>query len=161
MTINCEFPSDAFPAFPRIRIEASESWTPEHIAGTVIALVNRASERAFAPNVLVRVHRVSTWSTIEEGKAVIDGTIDALPEVSDVGREDMSIGGRPSYRREYVYNDSEAGLIMQAICATVIPHESCADLVQIVGSAAVVDADTVLPDIREILASLTVSHDGT
>jgi hypothetical protein len=150
------FPSDAFPAFPAVTLDAPDGWEPRPFAGTVLALVDDRGPEAFSPNVVVGVTRTAAGHTLDEAAAAVEEYVAQLPEVAPVDSARVELGDRMWAVSEFAYATAAVGTVVQVVAVTVVDHGPVADVVRVTGTATPADYETSLPAIRQIVAGARV-----
>jgi hypothetical protein len=76
-----------------------------------------------------------------------------LPEFAPVGQEATEVLGRPGYRLEGTYADPVSGTLFQATRFTVVSVDGESEVVEIVATCSAAQAMTLVPVLRDIMAS--------
>lgn len=150
------FPSDDFPAFPAVTLDAPDGWEPRAFAGTVLALIDDRGPDAFSPNVVVGVTRTAAGHTLDEAAAAVEEYVSRLPEVAPVDSARVEFGGRTWAVSEFAYTTAAVGTVVQVVAVTVVDHGPVTDVVRVTGTATPADYETSLPAIRQIVADARV-----
>lgn len=150
------FPSDAFPAFPAVTLDAPDGWEPRAFAGTVLALIDDRGPDAFSPNVVVGVTRTIAGHTLDEASAAVEEYVSRLPEVAPVDSARVDFGDRAWAVSEFAYTTDSVGTVVQVVAVTVVDHGPVTDVVRVTGTATPADYETSLPAIRQIVADARV-----
>ena len=99
-----EFPSDTFPAFPTIKVEAEKEWENWNFPGTVIALKKPKNEK-FTSNVLINVRNVGLDYKLDYYKAEIKEYAKNLLEIKFISEGLHEVNGIQWEVIEYAYID--------------------------------------------------------
>jgi hypothetical protein len=150
------FPSDDFPAFPAVTLDAPDGWEPRAFAGTVLALIDDRGAEAFSPNVVVGLTRTAAGHTLDEASAAVEEYVSRLPEVAPVDSARVELGGRTWAVSEFAYTTAAVGTVVQVVAVTVVDHGPVTDVVRVTGTATPDDYETSLPAIRQIVAAARV-----
>ena len=150
------FPSDDFPAFPAVTLDAPDGWEPRAFAGTVLALIDDRGPDAFSPNVVVGVTRTAAGHTLDEAAAAVEEYVSRLSEVAPVDSARVEFGGRTWAVSEFAYTTAAVGTVVQVVAVTVVDHGPVTDVVRVTGTATPADYETSLPAIRQIVADARV-----
>ncbi len=150
------FPSETFPAFPAVTLDAPDGWEPRAVAGTVLALIDDRGAGAFSPNVVVGVTRTPAGHTLDEAAAAIEEYVGRLPEVARVDAARVEFSGRTWAVSEFAYTTEAVGTVVQVVAVTVVDHGTITDVVRVTGTATPADYETSLPAIRRIVSGALV-----
>ncbi len=150
------FPSDAFPAFPAVTLDAPDGWEPRAFAGTVLALIDDRGPEAFSPNVVVGLTRAEAGHTLDAAAAAVEEYVAQLPDVAPVDSARVEFSGRTWAVSEFAYATAAVGTVVQVVAVTVIDHGPVTDVVRVTGTATPADYETSLPAIRQIVAGARV-----
>ena len=150
------FPSDEFPAFPAVTLEAPDGWQPRAVAGTVLAVIDDRGPDAFSPNVVVSITRTAAGHTLDQAAAAVEESVSRLPEVAPVDAARVEFGDRPWAVSEFAYATSAVGTVVQVVAVTVVDNGPVSDVVRVTGTATPADYETALPVIRQVVAGTRV-----
>jgi hypothetical protein len=150
------YPSDSFPAFPAVSVDAPADWEPIVVASSLLA--TRAPESSyFRPNVVVTLSRFGSTYELEEAILALKAENAALPESIETVDADVDVSGFAGHAHEVTYRHPELGALVQSTRITVIAQGSARDLVLSVGTCAGSRAAEDLLVLRGILRSLAVT----
>jgi hypothetical protein len=160
MTSQQVFPSEAFPAYPVIRVNAPAGWTQQVVPDAVGAFMAPASEGKYIANVVISVSRRLPGYQLRDIAASVDSFLDALPDAVLLATEPVVINGRDWHVREARYTHPQAGSLAQFTAVTVVHQDAAADVVQLTGSCQPIEDNSDLKAIYSLVASadVTPSH---
>ncbi|MFE4195676.1 hypothetical protein ACFRJ9_07420 [Paenarthrobacter sp. NPDC056912] len=156
MTAQQVFPSTAFPAYPTIKLDPPEGWTPQVVPDALGALMGPATEGNYTANVVISVSRRLPGYKLQDIAASVDSFLDGLPDAVLLGTEPVVINGRDWHVREARYTHPQAGSLAQFTAVTVVHHDAAADIVQLTGSCQPLEGTEDLKAIYSLVASAEV-----
>ena len=156
MTSHQVFPSEAFPAYPAIKLDPPAGWTRQVVPDAVGALMAPTVEGRYTANVVISVSRRLPGYQLGDIAASVDSFLDALPDAVLLGTEPVVINGRDWHVREARYTHPQAGPLAQFTAVTVVHHEAAADIVQLTGSCQPTEGNQDLKSIYAVVASADV-----
>lgn len=149
------FPSEAFPAYPSLRVAQPTGWVALAGVGLPLALAKQVPTGQFRPNVLVTVTRFGADHTVAAARKEVTRRLKELPRFTETLREDSAdLLGVTGLRIEGYFADGKGGTLVQALRMCVLPAGPVFDVVQITGTCAGTQVDTAFAEIREIQDSL-------
>lgn len=151
------FPSEAFPASPSLQVDQPEGWVALAGVGLPIALAQEVAPGRFRPNVLVTVTRFGADHTVAAARKEVNARLKSLPRFTETLRENAAeLLGGPGMRVEGYFGDGKGGTLVQALRMGVLAAGPVFDVVQITGTCAGDQVESVFGQIREIQDSLTL-----
>ena len=153
MTTTVSFPSEAFPAFPSVFLQAPDDWQPLNAFGSVLAIAEPVAAGQFRSNVVVALSRFGADYELQTAIDAVEKKFAEQTDIAVIGKEQRDVMGVPGFRMEVSFSDPRVGTLAQAVHLAVIRTGGTSDLVQITGSAAGEHVKTVWPTIRSILDS--------
>lgn len=150
------FPSDTFPAFPTVHLDADHTWTGAQAPGAVMSLVRPADPGVFAPNVVV------TETRHEEGFDVDDVITDLEAEaVARGGSADeppffTELNGRTFRGRTIVIEDPRAGTLAQVHLVTPVDHAGVRDVIHVVGTCSGARIAVDFPLLQALMGTVVI-----
>ncbi len=157
MTSHQVFPSDAFPAYPSIKLAPPAGWTQQVVPDAVGALMAPAAAGNYTANVVISVSRRLPGYGLQDIAASVDQFLDALPDAVLLATEPVVINGRDWHVREARYTHPQAGSLAQFTAVTVVQHQAAADIVQLTGSCQPGEGNDDLKAIYSVVASADVT----
>ncbi|MFJ6536024.1 hypothetical protein ACIQH5_07300 [Paenarthrobacter sp. NPDC091711] len=157
MTSQQVFPSEAFPAYPSIKLTPPEGWTQQVVPDAVGAFMAPTSEGKYTANVVISVSRRLPGYQLQDIAASVDSFLDALPDAVLLATEPVVINGRDWHVREARYTHPQAGSLTQFTAVTVVHQDVAADVVQLTGSCQPVEGNDDLKAIYSLVASAGVT----
>lgn len=157
MTSQQVFPSEAFPAYPTIKLNPPAGWTQQVVPEAVGALMASATEGNYTANVVISVSRRRPGYGLQDIAASVDRFLDSLPEAVLLGTEPVTINGRDWHVREARYTHPQAGPLAQFTAVTVVDQEASADVVQLTGSCQPLEGNQDLKAIYSVVASAEIT----
>ncbi|WP_159706461.1 hypothetical protein [Arthrobacter sp. 18067] len=157
MTSHQVFPSDAFPAYPSIKLTPPAGWTQQVVPDAVGALMAPAAAGNYTANVVISVSRRLPGYGLQDIAASVDQFLDALPDAVLLATEPVVINGRDWHVREARYTHPQAGSLAQFTAVTVVQHQAAADIVQLTGSCQPGEGNDDLKAIYSVVASADVT----
>ncbi|MFD1715781.1 hypothetical protein ACFSBZ_15015 [Amnibacterium flavum] len=155
MTQSVSFPSEAFPAFPEVSVQAPDDWQPINAYGSVLAVAEPVEAGRFRSNVVVALSRFGADYELKTAIEAVEKKFGEQTDIAVIGKEEREVLGVPGFRMEVSFSDPRVGTLAQAVHIALIRSGGVSDLVQITGSAAGEHVKTVWPTIRGILDSAT------
>lgn len=143
-----EFPSEAFPAFPNIQVDAGVEWDNWNLPGSVLSL-KKVKKGSFTSNVLINVRTVSLDYGFDAYKAEIQGYAKNLANIKFISEGLHDVNGCQWEVVEYAYIDEDSGPLAQFLAATFIEKEAVKIMVSFTGTVGIKD-QTHNPDYIEI-----------
>lgn len=153
MTNTVAFPSDRFPAFPAVAVDAPDDWVPINALGSVLAVGQPPSAGNFRSNVVIAMSRFDAGYQLQTAIDAVVKKFTELPDFVEIGREERTVLGVPGFRMEVTFSDPRVGTLAQAIHLAVIEAGPVADLVQVTGTAAGEQGRDSWPTVRSVLDS--------
>lgn len=151
------YPSADFPATVGVSIDCPDGWVPLPEVALPIALARVAQAGEFRPNVIVVVSRSRKPFTVQQAADEVVSKLTGVEGFTEMGRQDIEVGGLPGFRIEGAFPDASGGTLVQAVRTTVVDRGPVVDLVQVTGSCAGHQAAQVLAEIRAIQESLRIT----
>jgi hypothetical protein len=153
MTTSVTFPSEAFPAYPSVSLQAPDDWQPLQAYGSVLAVAEPVEAGRFRSNVVVAISRFGADYQLQTAIDAVEKKFAEQTDISIIGKEEREVLGVPGFRMEVTFSDPRVGTLAQAVHLAVVRSGGMSDLVQITGSAAGEHVKTVWPVVRSILDS--------
>lgn len=160
MTQPFSYPSDTFPAFPAVTIDAPDGWGPVHAPGSVLTVAEPAEAGSFRCNIVVAVTRFGADYELALAAKAVREKFASLDQANIIGEEDREVLGVPGFRIEASFAHPQVGTMAQATHIAVIRSGEYKDLVQLTGSAAGREAKEIWPRIQASLASARAGVDA-
>lgn len=157
MTSRISYPSAEFPAPVSLSLELPDGWVGRPTSGTVLAAFKPGAADEFTPNVVVTTSRFGGDYRLEAATAVVEQSVNEIPDVAVLGSETLDIAGFPGFRIEFSFTDPRVGTLVQAVRVVVIPNGEVSDLVTVTGSTTATQAQTLWPELRAVQESLTAT----
>jgi hypothetical protein len=155
MTDFLTFPSEAFPAYPSLRLEQPDGWVALAGVGLPLALAAEVTGSQFRPNVLVTVQRFGADYTVAAARTEVNRRLRELPRFTETLREDaVEVLGAPGMRVEGYFADGKGGTLVQALRMCVLESGPVSDVVQITGTCTGPQTEAFFGIIRDIQDSL-------
>lgn len=156
MTTTVSFPSEQFPAYPAISVEAPEGWTPIVVPGMVLALGRTPEPDVFRANVVVAVSRFPAGYELSTASKSVVEKFASLADAHEIGRDTATIDGVEWFHIESTFSDPRVGTLVQSAHLSIVDHGSVVDLVQVTGTVTGTQAhENGLGEVREIQRSAT------
>jgi hypothetical protein len=157
MTDFLTFPSEAFPAYPGLRLERPDGWVALAGVGLPLALAAEVPNGQFRPNVLVTTQRFGADHTVAASRTEVNRRLKELPRFTETFRENsVEILGAPGMRVEGYFSDGKGGTLVQALRMCVIETGPVSDVVQITGTCTGPQTEAFFGCIRGIQDSLSL-----
>ena len=151
------FPSEAFPAYPRLSMVTPEGWVALAGVGLPLAAAREVPQGQFRPNVLVTVQRFGAGHTTADARKEVNGRFKDLPRFTETLREDgADVLGTTGLRVEGYFSDGKGGTLVQAVRMAVLQSGAVCDVVQITGTCAGSQVEPAFGEIRAIQDSLAL-----
>jgi hypothetical protein len=152
-----EYPSDAFPAPPRLSMVRPAGWVALAGVGLPLAVAREVPAGQFRPNVLVTVQRLGAGHTVADSRSALGKRLKALPKFTETLREDAAeMLGSTGVRIEGYFSDGKGGTLVQAVRTVVLENGPVVDVVETTGTCAGSQVESAFADIRRIQDSLTL-----
>lgn len=145
------YPSPEFPAFPRFTVDTSDGWIPTASFDTLLGLTGPGGS-----NVAVKAIRKNSHPDLAEAAEAVLAPVTGEQDYAPFGQENREILGRPGFRHECTYTDTNGEPTFQATHIAVFDYDGFSDIVSLTARCRAVDAATLVPEIRGILASAVV-----
>ena len=150
------FPSAVFPAPPSFRFSAPDEWTTDPLTGTEGGVRLDAGPDAFSPNVVISTARITgSREAVLAAQAV---SISSLDQVELLDEIDLGIAGVSWHVWEYAFRDSRVGTVVQLAATAITGATPGTHSVSFVGSVTADRATELLPTIRAILQSISLTE---
>lgn len=159
MAITHSFPSEAFPAFPRLGLESPDGWVSLAAVGLPLAVAKEVPAGQFRPNVLVTTTRVGAGHTFEKSVKDLEARLKGLPRFREEARESESGEGAESLWIEGRFSGGRGEIVHQVVKVMVINRGFVYDVVEITGTCSALTGDNGKEEIRRIVRSVTVDCD--
>jgi hypothetical protein len=130
-----EFPSEVFPAFPSIKVEAGEAWKNWNFPGTIIALKKPKGE-SFTSNILINVRHVGLDYRLDNYKSEIKGYANNLLDIKYISEGLHDVNGVEWEVIEYAYIDETSGPLAQLLAACLVKNGSTQSLFTFTGTVS-------------------------
>lgn len=151
------FPSEAFPAYPRLSMDVPEGWVALAGVGLPLAAAREVPAGQFRPNVLVTVQRFGAGHTLAVARAEVNGRLKDLPKFTETLRENSAeVLGTTGLRVEGYFSDGKGGTLVQAVRMAVLVSGAVCDVVQITGTCSGSQVDPAFGEIRDIQDTLAL-----
>ncbi|MCJ1696297.1 hypothetical protein MT349_10930 [Rathayibacter caricis] len=152
-----QYPSPTFPEFPAIGFQIPPGWSPLTAAGSIAAVVLDRGPESYSPNVVVTVTRTED-GTLDDAAEAARRSASALRDAVPMERTRIDVRGRRWDVLQYAYTEPAAGTLVQVIASTLV---SGSFVLRAIGTVEASEAGALVPQIRDVVLSLTVTERGT
>jgi len=156
MTTEISNPSPEVPAQPQLKAAWPDGGKPFPGVPFTLAAGVPVPEGEFTPNVLVSIRRFPVGMGLGATIADMHARCLTLQEFALANEEDYDAHGYPGYRIAYAYIDPQVGTVLQSGRAYVVKHGDVEDVVQITSTCTAAQAETYVPQIKELEESVIV-----
>lgn len=157
MTTPLLFPSDSFPGFPSLRVDAPENWVGLGAVGLPLALARDVEGQSFRPNVLVSLTRVGVDGTFEAQATALLARLKKLPRFKLVLRDDSLSSVGQELFVEGTYSGARGELLKQFVRIVFVKRGYVFDVVEITGTVSLIARDNGEDEVRGLVKAVEVS----
>lgn len=160
MTATFRYPSEQFPPFPQVRLNAPDDWAPATVPGAVLAVRAVRPADEFAPNVIVTVGRYSRPFGPGEAVALVGEGLSRHPEAKLDEPIAAALDGERYLIVNVAFDDARAGTLLQAHAFGTYPvpgHEAHVDVVQLIGTCTAAATTADYPLLQQVIESVRVT----
>lgn len=157
MSQTLSFPSDAFPAYPHLSLNAPKDWQALAAVGLPIAVAKEVPAGQFRPNILVTLARFGGDYNFAAARKGLDLKLKKLPRYRETERTEAPFLGGEGLHIAGRFTAAKGELIRQSVSIAVINRGHVFDVVEITATSTLVSGDNVVSEIQEIINSLSVT----
>ncbi|MGG5174792.1 hypothetical protein ACQQCD_07195 [Pseudarthrobacter sp. J1763] len=151
------FPSTELPAYPHIAAELPSDWTKRAMPDALGALVKTVTEGRYAPNIVLSVTRRGPDFKLEELAPVIEATLKDLDGAEPIDSAYVELNGLRWFVHEVGYQHPQAGTLVQLVAVAGVENGGAIDLIQLNGSCPLGADESLLNELRTVIASIKVT----
>lgn len=156
MPTSLSFPSDAFPGYPTLSVEAPENWVALGAVGLPLALARDLEGQTFRPNVLVSISRLGADHSFEKQVSVVNARVKKLPRFKELNRETIEADDRWELLVEGRFAGAKGELLKQNVRIVVLKRAYVYDVVEITGTVSLIARDNGEEEMNAIVRSIEV-----
>lgn len=157
MSLNVSFPSEAFPAYPRLSVQTPTDWVALAAVGLPLAVAKTVDEGKFRPNVLVTIARFGAEYSPEAAIKALDAKLKKLPRYKEMSKVREPYLGGEGQHVVGRFAGAKGQMVRQSVSIAVINRGHVYDVLEITGTSALIPGDNIESEIQAIIDSLTVS----
>lgn len=154
-----QFPSQAFPAYPRLSVNKPDGWVELAAVGLPLALAAEVPAGAFRPNVLVTLTRHGADFQVEHAVKDLNKRLKALTRFREEERVTGHAHGGDRIRVRGRFAGARGEVVRQDVSVVVINRGHVYDVVEITGTCSLASGDNRETEIRSVIDSLVVTCD--
>ena len=150
------YPSAQFPGYPSVSVDCPDGWVPFPTPAAPLAVALEVEPGVFRANVVLAIARLEPGSTLAQVEETIARTLAGLPGYTRAERAVVEVDGRPGFRIEGSFTDPQVGVLVQAVQVLVVEHDGATDVIQLTGTCAASQVESVFAGIRDLQESVVI-----